>query len=235
MEVCPGACSLFWDARSWARLWDCRFFSAQVWHRAWPGIAVIMQSLQSPSSLALRRRSCPFRRLYSIYSGVLCLNRSYSRYSWRLVSNSAGVSSWFRFGFRAFGAAFLRDLVAKRFRDVLDVFFVLAGRPPTLLSFGNGKVNSKVWPIAHSGRGSRILLLGSVILLGCTQLSWRVFCTLGARILGQVVNVVGSEHLALPGIMVSLLGFPFLALCMGPAGGLPVFLRAGLAPGPVVK
>ena len=135
----PASSFLLWQAKDRASLRNARFFSAKVWQRAPPGFAVIMQFLQRPSSLALRRRSCPFRRLYSIYSGVLCLNRSYSRYSLRLVSNSAGVSSWWRFGFRAFVAAFLWDLLAKRFRGVFDVFFSWPGVHPRCLVPATGR------------------------------------------------------------------------------------------------
>ena len=130
---------------------DCRWASAQVGQRVWPSIAEFVQLLQSPNSLAFRRCSWAIRRARSPRSGVRFLWRSYSARSCRLASTSAGVGSGQCFGCRAFGAASLAGLLEVVFRVGFPTrFFRLAGRPPALAGSGSEKVNSKVWPTAHS-------------------------------------------------------------------------------------
>ena len=85
-----------------------------------------------------RRRFCP--------AGVWARWRSYSRRFSCLASSSAGVGSTRGFGVLGWGVAF---------RDVFTAgLFQLWGRPPLLAGFGREKVNSKVWPIAHSCGGT---------------------------------------------------------------------------------
>ena len=82
------------------------------------------------------------RRINSLRSGVWARWRSYSRRFSCLASSSARVGSTRGFGVLGWGVAF---------RDVFTAgLFQLWGRPPLLAGFGREKVNSKVWPIAHS-------------------------------------------------------------------------------------
>ena len=82
------------------------------------------------------------RRINSLRSGVWAHWRSYSRRFSCLASSSARVGSTRGFGVLGWGVAF---------RDVFTAgLFQLWGRPPLLAGFGREKVNSKVWPIAHS-------------------------------------------------------------------------------------
>ena len=72
---------------------DCRWCSAQLGQRVWPGMAGAGQLLHLPVALAIRRRSWARRRLYSMRSGFLFLACSYSRRATWLVSSAAAISS----------------------------------------------------------------------------------------------------------------------------------------------
>ena len=146
MRVCPEACSLFWAALSLACFWYSRCRLEQAWHRVSSGMGGAPHSIQMPRSLALSLLSWVLRRINSLRSGVWARWRSYS---WRfscLASSSARVGSTRGFGVLGWGVAF---------RDVFTAgLFQLWGRPPLLAGFGREKVNSKVWPIAHSCGGT---------------------------------------------------------------------------------
>ena len=73
------------------RLRDCRWCSAQVSHRDWPGIAGLLQFRHGPSSLALSRFFCSWRRWYSFRSGCWLLTCSYSRRAFLAVSGSLAL------------------------------------------------------------------------------------------------------------------------------------------------
>ena len=96
------------------RLRDCRWFPAQVSHRDWPGIAGLLQFRHRPSSLALSRFFCSWRRWYSFRSGCWLLTCSYSRRASLAVSGSlalvAGGLFLSPFGF-GLGSFFLARLV----------------------------------------------------------------------------------------------------------------------------
>ena len=147
MRVCPEACSLFWAALSLACFWYSRCRLEQAWHRVSSGMGGAPHSIQMPRSLALSLLSWVLRRINSLRSGVWARWRSYSRRFSCLASSSARVGSTRGFGVLGWGVAF---------RDVFTAgFFQLWGRPPLLAGFGREKVNSKVWPIAHSCGGTR--------------------------------------------------------------------------------
>ena len=152
------------------RLGDCRWCSAHVGQRVWPGIAGSLQFRHWPRFLAFCRCSWARRLLYSMGSGVLFLACSYSRRSWRVpLALAKGVSwgvlsplSWwtllFGFGeplvpafgsFRVFGSAFLPGPAA------LEGFLLLWVLP------GRGKENSKVRPSTR---------LGGLWMRGCYQM-----------------------------------------------------------------
>ena len=142
MRVCPEACSLFWAALSLACFWYSRCRLEQAWHRVSSGMGGAPHSIQMPRSLALSLLSWVLRRINSLRSGVWARWRSYSRRFSCLASSSARVGSTRGFGVLGWGVAF---------RDVFTAgLFQLWGRPPLLAGFGREKVNSKVWPIAHS-------------------------------------------------------------------------------------
>ena len=142
MRVCPEACSLFWAALSLACFWYSRCRLEQAWHRVSSGMGGAPHTLQMPRSLALSLLSWVLRRINSLRSGVWARWRSYSRRFSCLASSSARVGSTRGFGVLGWGVAF---------RDVFTAgLFQLWGRPLLLAGFGREKVNSKVWPIAHS-------------------------------------------------------------------------------------
>ena len=144
MRVCPEACSLFWAALSLACFWYSRCRLEQAWHRVSSGMGGAPHSTQMPRSLALSLLSWVLRRINSLRSGVWARWRSYSRRFSCLASSSARVGSTRGFGVLDWGVAF---------RDVFTAgLFQLWGCPPLLAGFGREKVNSKVWPIAHSCR-----------------------------------------------------------------------------------
>ena len=146
MRVCPEACSLFWAALSLACFWYSRCRLEQAWHRVSSGMGGAPHSIQMPRSLALSLLSWVLRRINSLRSGVWARWRSYSRRFSCLASSSARVGSTRGFGVLGWGVAF---------RDVFTAgLFQLWGRPPLLAGFGREKVNSKVWPIAHSCGGT---------------------------------------------------------------------------------
>ncbi len=142
MRVCPEACSLFWAALSLACFWYSRCRLEQAWHRVSSGMGGAPHSIQMPRSLALSLLSWVLRRINSLRSGVWARWRSDSRRFSCLASSSARVGSTRGFGVLGWGVAF---------RDVFTAgLFQLWGRPLLLAGFGREKVNSKVWPIAHS-------------------------------------------------------------------------------------
>ena len=142
MRVCPEACSLFWATLSLACFWYSRCRLEQAWHRVSSGMGGAPHSIQMPRSLALSLLSWVLRRINSLRSGVWARWRSYSRRFSCLASSSARVGSTRGFGVLGWGVAF---------RDVFTAgLFQLWGRPLLLAGFGREKVNSKVWPIAHS-------------------------------------------------------------------------------------
>ena len=153
MRVCPEACSLFWAALSLACFWYSRCRLEQAWHRVSSGMRGAPHSIQMPRSLALSLLSWVLRRINSLRSGIWARWRSYSRRFSCLASSSARVGSTRGFGVLGWGVAF---------RDVFTAgLFQLWGRPPLLAGFGREKVNSKVWPIAHSC-GETSLMLGII-------------------------------------------------------------------------
>ena len=133
---------LFWAALSQACFWYSRCRLEQAWHRVSSGMGGAPHSTQMPRSLALSLLSWVLRRINSLRSGVWARWCSYSRRFSRLASSSARVGSTRGFGVLGWGVAF---------RDVFTAgLFQLWGCPPLLAGFGREKVNSKVWPIAHS-------------------------------------------------------------------------------------
>ena len=110
------------------------------------------QTTQSPDSFAFRRRSCSWRRCYSLRSGEVFPFRSCSNGSRSLASTSVVAGSGQGFVCWAFGSAFRGGGLVELFRGGFpDGFVLVGGRPPSLLGPGNGNVNSKVRPTARRG------------------------------------------------------------------------------------
>ena len=106
-------------------------------------IAGFGQSLQSPSRLASSRLAWATRRCMSLRSDVWALFWSYCRRACFLASTSSEVGS-------GRGDACWALCVALRGVLFPACFALVGGLPPALLGFGNGRVNSKVRPTAHS-------------------------------------------------------------------------------------
>jgi hypothetical protein len=132
--------------------------SRQTSHLVWSWIAGFRQSLQRPSPLASARLAWAMRRCISFRSGVWGLFCSYFRRFSALALTCAGFGSGWRSVCCAFGVAFSLGFLTVGFqRGFCTVgFSSFRGPPPAFCGLGNGKVYSKVRPIA---RGSGVAVL----------------------------------------------------------------------------
>ena len=138
--------------------------SRQTSHLVWSWIAGFRQSLQSPRDLASARLAWALRRCISFRSGVWGLFCSYFRPFSALASTFFGFGSGWRSVCRVFGVAFLLGFLTFGFQrgSCTGGSLSFRGPLPAFCGLGNGKVYSKVRPIARgSGAGPDLLVMVS--------------------------------------------------------------------------
>ena len=128
--------------------------SRQTSHLIWSWIAGFRQSQQSPRDFASARLAWVLRRCSSRRSGVWGLFRSYFRPFSALALTFLGFVLGWRSVCCAFGVAFSLGFLTVGFRrgSCTGGCLSLRGPLPVFCGLGNGKVYSKVRPIARGRR-----------------------------------------------------------------------------------